>query len=310
MNKSKYQTVRRIAPVLVLLGILTFIAPGLKAADTDDLEKARALIKEHRYSQAESLISELEKKSPQLAQVHMIKGELYIKSGQPDRAVAEFEQAAKLSSSDPYPLICLAQLSLQQLDLDSSLDFARQALKRNPECIDARITLVDALLQSEQTAEAERQLKSFYGKEKGRSELELLAFRLNKKKGDYVTALNHLSKALSSLPGENIELQLEECELLQMLGDYDNARNKLEQITIKNPDSIQARLKLARFLESHFHDYSSALMQYTKALKLDPLNATAISGQERCRTKKRNLALQIKLALRELFASWSSNKQP
>ena len=94
---------------------------------------------------------------------------------------------------------------------------------------------------------------------------------------------------------------LEQSELLQSMGDRRAARDELQNILKTQPDSLPARLRLARLLETEYHDYSAALDNYAEALKLDPLSAQAIAGHDRCESKRRNIALQLKMAFREFL---------
>lgn len=284
-------------------------SPGIAGEPSSETDTARRLIKEHRYKQAETLVSTLLKNSPDDADLHMIQGELLREKGQIDNATSAYARAAELSPSNPYPLIALSELSLRQLELELSLTYAQQAVASDPDCLEARLTLVDVLLQCEQTAEAERQLKYFPEESKGRPEVEILAYRLNQKKGDFVSARKHLMAAISASDKEtNLQLRLEACDLLQTLGEYTESKRELEKIIAANPNSLEAHLRLARLLETQFHDYPGALGQYDEALKLDPLSAAAISGNERCKLKRRNIALALKIALRE-FCEWANAQQ-
>lgn len=271
-----------------------------------DINSARQLIKEHHYKQADSLLASLEAKAPQDAALCILRGDLFREIGQIENAKEEFAKASELSLSDPVPMVVLAELSLKQLELDMSLSYAQQAVARDPAYLPARISLVNILLQCEQTGEAERQLKYLARTAKDSPEIELLAYKLCLKKGDFAAAREHLQKAISNTHETNIQLRLEQADLLQSMGDYLAAKTELEKIAASNPDSLSARLRLARLLELQFHDYAGALSNFNEALKLDPLSAPAIAGRDRCQVKRRNIALQIKLFLREY---WSKSNQ-
>lgn len=278
------------------------------------VSEARKLFKEHRYKQADALLSDLIKEHTEEPALRMLHGEVLRESGRINLASEEFAKAAELSPSDPYPMMDLAELALKQLELDLSLSYAQQAVARDPSCLPARITLINVLLQCEQTGEAERQLRYFPSNAKDTQQVQLLWYRLALKKGDYGGANDHLQKAISSSKETGDQLQLEKSDLMQTIGDYQTAKKELEQIIARDPDSLSARLKLARLLESQFHDYRAALEQFNEALRIDPLSAAAIAGKERCQVKGRNIALQLKMALREawskLFASDVASASP
>lgn len=287
--------------IVCLLGSQHLACP---ADDKMELEltSARKLINEHRYKQADSLLKSLLATYPDNAQVHMAKAELLRETGQIEQASRQYAKAAEIASSDPYPLISLAELALKQLELDMSLSYAQQAVAREPACLPARVCLVNILLQCEQTGEAERQLKYFPPAAKEKADVQLLWYKLSQKKGDYVEAKEHLRKAISRSQDTGLELRLEQCDLLQTIGDYSAAKKELDHIVSHKPDSLPARLRLARLLESQFHDYSGALSNYNEVLKADPLSGAALAGRDRCQIKGRNIALQLKLSLKEFWS--------
>jgi tetratricopeptide (TPR) repeat protein len=272
-----------------------------------EVNAAHALIKEHRYTQADALLSTLEKAYPTDPELPMVRGNLLREIGQVDRAIHEFARAAELAPSDPFPLIALADLSLKQMELEQSLTYAQQAVASDPSCLPARVELVDVLLQCGQTAEAERQLKCIPEESKQDPSVEQLAYRLSLKKGDLSSARSHLKKTMigSNKNKGSLNLRLEESDLLETMGDNKAARSELEKIIQDDPDSLSARLRLARLLEKQYHDYSAALVNYKEALRIDPLSAQAIAGNERCLLKRRNIALQLKMALREFWSKFT-----
>ena len=302
---DRYQATGTSILLVALLCLQSAIAADLQS----DIASARQLIKERHYKQAESALTILLKTNPESADLQMLQGELLREKGQIDGATNAFARAAELDSSSPFPLIALSELSLRQLELELALTYAQQAVASDPNCIEARLALVDALLQCEQTAEAERQLKYFPEESKNKPAVEILAYRLNQKKGDFVSAKKHLLAAIAgSADDSNIQLRLEACDLLQTMGEHNSARAELERIIEGNAESLEAHLRLARLLETQFHDYAGALRQYDDALKLDPLSAPAIAGSERCKLKRQNIALQIKIALREL-CDWINTQE-
>jgi len=264
-----------------------------------EISSVKDLIHDHKYSQAAFLLSNLVRKYPENSSLAMLYAELLQDMGQVDLASSEFSRAAQLAPKDPAPLISLVQLSLKNMELEASLNYAHQAVARNPEAVEAKLALIDVLLQCDLTAEAERQLKNLSYPAKDKPRVEQLAYRLSLKKGDLVGARVHLRNAIGSTA--STQLHLEQSELLQSMGDRRAARDELQNILKTQPDSLPARLRLARLLETEYHDYSAALDNYAEALKLDPLSAQAIAGHDRCESKRRNIALQLKMAFREFL---------
>lgn len=301
---------------------------GKRSLDLALFEQARSLVTSYKFSQAEEILSKLAKKHTEESRVHLLYGELLEQLGRLDEASKEYEKVAELNSSDPIPTINLARISLKQLELELSLSYAQQAVARDPSYLPARIALIETLIACDQTGEAERQLRFISEKDKSKKSVQKVAYRLALKKGDfagahqYLTSINQSEltekkqKSTEESAEQTIDFQpgselnagsisaLEEIDLLETLGKYGEARQKLEAIIASDSESeiFEARLKLARLLESKFHDYDEALNNFNEALVIDPLSATAIAGQDRCRTKRRNLALQLKIMLREIWA--------
>lgn len=282
-------------------------ALGAAEKETPYLSEARKLFENHRYKQADTLLVQLIKEHPEEADLFMLHGEVLRESGSLKLASEEFAKAAELQASDPYPMINLSQLALKQLELDLAWSCAQQAVARDTACVPARVNLVNILLQCEQTGEAERQLRYFPASAKDTYEVQMLWYRLAMKKGDFAAANDHLSKAMSfsAEPAKaEGELLFEKSDLMQTMGDFETARKDLEKIVAREPDSLTAHLRLARLLESQFHDYRGALDQFNEALRIDPLSAAAIAGKERCQIKGRNIALQLKMSLREAWTKF------
>ncbi len=267
------------------------------------IKQARSLMKDHRYTQADTLLSALVKAYPHDAYLAMARGDLLREIGKVGEASGEFARAAKLVPSNPFPLIALAQLSLKQLEMELALSYAEQAVVRDPHCLPARLELVDVLLQRDQTREAERQMRSIPADSRGKAAVEELAYRLSLRKGDFSGARSHLQNAINGREVGRLQLRIEQSELLQSMGDNNAARAELEKVIMDDPNSLLAWLALARLLETQYHDYASALSNYDEALRLDPLSSQAIAGHDRCQLKRRNIALQIKIALHELWTN-------
>ena len=314
MQQTPAQSAKLKRSILLFSLALFCDAPALAAAEKEApyVSEARKLFKEHRYKQADAMLSSLIKEHPEDVDLRMLHGEVLRESGRINLASDEFAKAAELAPSNPFPMIDMAELSLKQLELDASWSYAQQAVARDPSCLQARITLVNVLLQCDQTGESERQLRYFPATAKDSYEVQMLWYRLAMKKGDFGAANDHLGRAMSnSAEKQDDNLLYEKSDLMQTIGDYDSARKDLEQIIAKNPDQLSARLRLARLLESQFHDYRAALEQFNEVLKIDPLSAAAIAGKERCQIKGRNIALQLKMSLREAWAKFcESNSAP
>jgi len=180
------------------------------------------------------------------------------------------------------------------------MKYARQALKVNPQSTYARNVLVTALLQSDRLSEAQAELAVALKKNDRNPSAWHLASQIQAKKGDFNAARKYLESAVSLNP-ENTDWTLELCRILESSGDAQSSRKYLEHVISLKPEAIDARLRLARNTEFFAHDYDSATRLYRTTLRLDPANAQAIAGIDRCNGKKNNIALRMKLALQSFI---------
>lgn len=294
----------------VLLSLLTclLLTTGSVWADEDQVLRIAALVADKKYNQALAEAGRLSHEKAADPKFHLVYAELLLKTGNQAAAIRELTLASRLSPGDPGPLILLSDLYLDNLELEQSLDCASRAVSIAPRNAAARIAYVRALLKSDQTGEAERQLKWVLHRQAGGSQVQLLAFELARKKKDYPAARQALAAVMASSSNPSTELSLSLAELLEESGDYGGAVACLEQLMKQRPDAPEPRLRLARILEVYFQDFDRAAVLYGKEDRVR--SAEALAGVERCRRKQRDVAWRWKLHLHRLFSgqteSWPS----
>lgn len=302
---------QKSAPVFLSLCLCNALASADSAPSpelaSEEIRQAQTYLDEHRYKNAEALLSKLLESAPRAFDVRLLSARLFRETGQLEKASDEYAKAAELDEENLEPLLALAEISLQEMQLDLGLSYAQQAVSRDPSSSRARFILIDALLRCDRSGEAERQIKLLPKESSGSFEYESLAYRLSLKKGDLFGARNHLQRAIQANRGKSLKLILEEAELMQSMSEFARAKEILTRIVSEHPDYLEARLQLARLLESQFHDYAQSLVNYEEALRQDPLSVQAAAGKERCSLKRRNIALQLKTALREWWQSISQD---
>lgn len=242
-------------------------------------------------------------KFPKNAGVHTDYARFLLSAGLIDTAIAEFQRAVELNPKESDALIELAEISLQNLDFERAKNYAQQALKVSPGSSEARIVLLTAFVQSDKINEAEKQLNLLLSTESRNPRVLQLAYMVKVRLGDLNQARTYLQKAVSLQPGK-IDWVLELCKMLESSGNANLAYEQLQGLLQKYPNSVDARLRLARNLEMYRHNYDGAIEEYIRALEIDQKSEVALSGIERCKGKKNDLALRLKQNLQ----SWLQKK--
>ena len=306
----------RFGKVLALCCLLAVAASGsleiaLEAAEppeAQNISRLDALFAQGKFQQARLAARELLLKQPHSAEAHLRYARLLLKLGEMEEAIGELEKSTLLNPHGTEAFVALSQIYQQNLDLEKSLKYARLALDGAPSSAPARIVLVSALMQSDRIDEAEHQLSSLLSREAANPQVLLLAYQLKVKKGDFGAARRYLQTAIAMDP-KVLKWQLDLSDLYESAGDHEAARRFLEKVLDSRPDSLEARLRLARNLEVFDKDYDGAKAQYQLVLQSDPDSPAASTGVERCRAKKNNLALRLKLSLQSLFQLLSSGEK-
>lgn len=239
-------------------------------------------------------------RDPKKASVHLDYARFLVNAGLIDRAITEFQKTAQLNPRDPEPLIALAEIYSQNLDYDKALVYAQRALALQPSSSLARIVLLTSLVQRDRIAEAERELNKLLVSNPKNPRVLQLAYEVKTRIGDFNEAARYLEEAVRLQPN-NVAWVLELSKLLESSGQPDAAYRQLQNLLVRHPNSLEARLRLARNLEVYKHDYDQAMLEYSRVLEVDSKSPVALAGIERCRAKKNNLALRIKQALRSLL---------
>ncbi len=290
-------------PGCVALGLWLSITVCGASVDPDQLKCMKQLIEDGKFNQARELIVKNTTSGRTDARFRLINAELLRLTGRTDDAINEYQTAAVLAPTDPSPLIALAELHRQNLQLDKSLACARQALELKEQSTAARVVYASVLLQSDQTAEGERQIKKLLEAEPENPEVQLLVYQLGRKKGDFQSARRALEFVVAKSAKGDPHWLVELADLHEAEGDYGGARDKLEALVAAAPGYLEARNRLARLLEFRFHDFGSATSCYTDLLKADPQSSDAAGGIDRCRRKQRDIAYRMKSTLKESIQS-------
>ena len=291
-------------PTAVLLMVATAVAPCIAAGTASDITELDKLVVAGKFLEARQLSQQLLQRSPRRADVHLSYGRLLRSTGQNEKAIEQFRKTTELDPKLAEPLVALAEIYLQNLDIDKALLYSQRALKVNSQSIPAHRVFLSALMESNRLSEAERELRTLLLSNGHEPDTLHLAYLVETRKGDFVLARKYLQAAVSERP-DNIEWKVQLSQLLENSGEYKAARKYLVDLLARHPEAIDARLHLARNLEYFGNDYDAAIQQYQQVLLVDSDAPQALTGVERCRAKKNNLALRLKLGLQAMTQSFS-----
>lgn len=121
---------------------------------------ARCLQKSNDNAGAEEAYKNALKGDPKSVDAHVKLGTLFLNRKNIDEAKQEFEQAAYYDPKSTAALCGQAQLFEAKGDMNSALDKYRDAVKANPDDIDAHQTLAMALGRADKFDEAKVELES------------------------------------------------------------------------------------------------------------------------------------------------------
>jgi len=265
-----------------------------------ELAELKRLVKRASFSEARELLKNLLQKYPGDADVHLAAADLYAGIGSSGAAIDEYKKALALEPSNIKSHIALAQIDLANGSASEAVEQAHLALAIAPGSQAAQLVLVNALLKIGDSREAEVVLKQILKQNGGLSvknaDVAYTAYQFYRKRRQFFIAQSYLDKAIALQP-KQYQWLLDKADICQSVGEHAMAKQALEQLLAVDPYSIEALYKLAVLLEFYQHDYDAAASVYEKLIKIDPDYVAALTGLDRCRAKKNDVAGQLKLGL-------------
>jgi tetratricopeptide (TPR) repeat protein len=270
------------------------------------LDKATALVelgrltKRQAFSEARGILKDVLTKYPDDPEVHLAAADMFAAIGSSGAAIDEYKKALTLNAGSVRAHIALAQIYLGNGAAAEAAEQARKALAIAPDSEPAQLVLVNALLKMGDLREADIVLKKVLTHEGGlnvkNAEVAYTAYQFYKKRRQFFIAQNYLDKAIALQP-KRYQWLLDKADVCQSLGDHVQAKAALEKLLAVDPYSIEALYKLAVLLEFYRHDYDGAIKVYEEIVQIDPDYVAALTGLDRCKAKKNDIAGALKLGL-------------
>jgi tetratricopeptide (TPR) repeat protein len=176
----------------------------------------------------------------------------------------------------PDVLLQQAILKTNQKDTAGARQSLEEALKLNPEDINALNMLVQTYTAQNQKAEALQRVRAQAKQRPNSARLQLYLGDRLMMAGDLPGARQAFTAAKTASPGSQLpELALGQLDLAE--GKLEDARRSLSGVIARNPSDIRARLLLAS-LEEKAGQYVEAVEHYRKIIELDDRNVIALNN--------------------------------
>jgi tetratricopeptide (TPR) repeat protein len=269
---------------------------------SESLRKLQEFAKNGSVAEGRLLIASLLKDFDQDADVHTVIGDFYRSIGASAKALDQYKQALALAPNNSRAFYGIAQIYLTSSDDAKALENASKAFTLSPNSKDIRLAYVSALIRNGNLREADKQLDILLADPKSAADADVnyVAYQLHSKRSQLIKAEQFLDRAMALNPKQYQWLS-DKADILEAKGDYANEKKVLEKLITIDPYSMNAIKHLGLLMEFYLHDYGAAIEQYQKLLSFDPDYSEALTGIDRCRAKRNDIAGQLKIELWRSF---------
>src|SRR5581483_3949630 len=190
------------------------------------------------------------------------------KSGNYDKALELFERIQKHYPDDVAVHMGLAGVYTVQFKLAQALSEYEEALKRDPNRLDALNMIAQLLIRQGKTQEALQRVERHEGKVKERAAIYQILGDLSIAAGEEKKGIGYFEKALAVNPA-TISAYIKIGDIYARRREYDQAIQTYMKAVDRNSRSVQPRMLVAMMYDRK-RDYSNANEQYEKILELNP----------------------------------------
>lgn len=292
--------------IILLMMIFYPIAspPHARAADnpTVDLSQVESLVASGALIAARQKIEPIVARHPDDWRTRLVAARIYRQMGLTSFAIDTYERVRRLRPDLSEPLVALSRLYLDNLSTELALGLARQAAAIDPQSLDARLALAEALVAGQSIQSAQVQSEKLARDYPDDARVLHLQSQVARAAGKTEAARDFLIRALSGKSNDaSTEWLLELAQINADLGHYGAASASLQRILAINPDSFTANLRLAQLYELKTHDYVKAIDAYKKVLELAPDAVEAQTGLQRSLACQADWALCLKNLIQSIF---------
>lgn len=239
--------------------------------------KSQFLLASGNASEALRIARQAVSANPQSKHGYFALGKAHQALGEQEDARRAFNEVLTREPSAAEAAIELALIELSRQQIDTAIDFARQAVQAAPGNVDGLLTLVRTLsVRAEDAPRAEPIIKALLARQGAAPEIHLLAGDLALTRSDNTAARAAFERAL--------ELEPDSLEALKRLVNLDvvqkrpeAARRRIEAAVANPAASVSVQLLAARFYAQQ-RDFEPAIALLRRVIGKDPSNLEAYSA--------------------------------
>lgn len=232
------------------------------------METAVRLMQAGRFGQAQVLLEQFVRTSPDTGRAHWLLGGARLHLGDPIGAEQAVRTAIRLDGGNASSLALLGEILRTQGRLAEAEAVLRQALAIDPAYVPTATNLARALLALDRASDAHDLLKQAIKKAGPTPDLLLLRAQSLLAMADYQHAIPAFRQAVAAAPGDGTT-RIGLAAALADNGDHAAAEETVRQAMALGQDNAQARFVLARTLVSQ-RRYEEAEQEFRKAIRLHP----------------------------------------
>jgi len=196
---------------------------------------AESLITERKYSEAVKTIESVIKDDPKDAEARLLRGSLYLSTGNLDKAVTDLQEAVRTDLTNPVARYLLGNALAEQGQYAIAIPELEKAMQLDPGHLQARLKLA--------------QIQILIDQDEG--------------------AIKTTQNILEDLDVRNPSAQILHAIALRKLGRFDDARADIQRVLKAQPNSAEAWLQLGE-LRLSAQNYKEAEQGFRRSYELNP----------------------------------------
>lgn len=257
------------------LGVIPDSTLGLQLAGAIEYELKS-------YSMAETYLTKVLAKTPELGLARRILIASYLRSGQPAKALAALQPVEDKIEKDSNMLALAGEVYMQNGDADKAGDYFAKAAALDPTNIGKRTAVALSQLVAGETGTAYRELEEIASVDTGiKADMALISSQLRNRK--FEQALKSIDGLEKKQPQNPLAQYLRGIALLGK-GDMPAARKSFEQALVMNPAYFPAAASLAN-LDMAEKKPEEAKKRFEGVIAKDPKNVQALLSLAELRAK-------------------------
>ncbi|MEQ8353787.1 MAG: tetratricopeptide repeat protein [Leptospiraceae bacterium] len=278
------------------------------------LQLGDVCLEQKKYEESEEYFALAGKKNPKMEEAAdgrnasqsarlMDQGNALLKEGKTKEAIQIFLKAVQTSPGSAAPRFLLGNAYLQNNEPEKALPYTEEGIKISPDSVSGRVIHATALRKNGKTLQARKVLEEGLARDPEQIELLNQLGLACRDAGDTKCALVQFEKALKIKP-EHYPSRLNAFYTYIDARRYDEAErhlNALQKLSMPDKEKEQAitYFKLARYLgtgDRYFEKnaFYQAVVEYQKALKVDPESTAALNSLGRTELLRRRFGVAEK----------------